>query len=221
MPLPKDPKRHKEWIENQREKHKGQHSSLATEFKKGKPSAFKGKHHTRVAKEKLSKNHKGMHNSIETEFKKGLTPWNKDKKGLFKCSEKTKEKMSQAKKGKMPKNMELLRSPESIKKALRRRTPSSLEKKFQEIVKQHKLPYEFVGDGSFTLERYNPDFVNTNGKKIAIEVYARYYKKRDNRDIEKWKEKRNRVFGKFGWKIIYFNEVEVNEKHVLKVLGGD
>jgi len=218
MPLPKDPKRHKEWIENQREKHKGRHTSPATEFKKGEPSIFKGKHHTGTAKEKLSKNHKGMRNSIGTEFKKGMIPWNKDKK-LPSFTKEWRENISRAKKGKTPKNIELLYSPRSIKKALRRRIPTSLEEKFQEIVDKYNLPYKFVGDGSFTIERYNPDFVNTDGKKIAIEVYARYYKKRDNRDIEQWKQKRNRVFGKYGWEIIYFNEIEVNEESVLQALG--
>ena len=218
MPLPKDPKRHKEWIENQREKHKGQHSSPQTEFKRGESSIFKGKYHTKTAKEKLSKNHKGMHNSIETEFKKGMTPWNKDKK-LPSFTKEWRENMSRAKKGKMPKNIELLHSPENIKKALRRRIPTSLEEKFQEIIAKHNLPYKYVGDGSFMIGKKNPDFININSEKIAIEVYARYFKKRDNRDIEQWKQKRNRVFRKFGWKIIYFNEVEVNEENVLRVLG--
>ena len=38
--------------------------------------------------------------------------------------------------------------------------------------------------------------------------------------IEEWKEKRSKVFRKYGWKIIYFNETEVKEDKVLTILGG-
>jgi len=56
------------------------------------------------------------------------------------------------------------------------------------------------------------------GKEIAIEVYARYFKERNNMSIEEWKKKREKVFNDFGWKLIFFNEIEVNEQKVLKVL---
>lgn len=36
--------------------------------------------------------------------------------------------------------------------------------------------------------------------------------------FEKWKEKRSTKFGEYGWTIIYFDEVEVNEKYVLSKL---
>lgn len=71
-------------------------------------------------------------------------------------------------------------SKEHIRKSLRRRIPSSLEEKFQKIINKYNLPYKYVGDGSFIIGHYNPDFINVNGEKIAVEVYARYYKKRHN-----------------------------------------
>ena len=43
---------------------------------------------------KDTSNMKGTH--PKSEFKKGRTPWNKDKKGLRKCSEATRKKMSQS-----------------------------------------------------------------------------------------------------------------------------
>jgi len=107
-----------------------------------------------------------------------------------------------------------------IKSILCRQTPSLLERKFLNIVDKYKLPYKYVGDGSFFIEKKNPDFININGKKIAVEVYARYYKTRDNRDIEKWKEHRSSLFRKYGWSVIYFDETEVNEKNVIFLLGG-
>jgi len=109
---------------------------------------------------------------------------------------------------------------EHVRKALRKRIPSMLEKKFEKIIDGHNLPYVYVGDGSFKVGTYNPDFININGKKIAIEVYTRFYKQIDDRNIEDWKEERTEVFRSYGWEIIYFDETEVNEKKVLEVLGG-
>ena len=112
-----------------------------------------------------------------------------------------------------------IRSGEELVKAcLTRRTPSSLEVKFQNIIDKHDLPYKYVGDGSFILGSYNPDFINTNKEKVAVEVYARYYKRRNKIGIEEWKKKRSEVFASYGWKLLFFNEIQVNEKNVLKVL---
>ena len=145
-------------------------------------------------RQKISKANKGKHNSKDTEFKKDSTPWNK---GLRNCY-----------------------SKETLKKILTRRIPTSLEEKFQTIASKNSLPYNYVGDGSFFIEKYNPDFINTNSKKIAIEVYARCFKLRHNKTIEEWKKGRSKIFVKYGWQIIYFDETEVTEKNVLNILGG-
>jgi len=183
-------------------------NSPATEFKKGDIPWNKGKSnsYSKLTLIAMSKIHKGMHHSIKTEFKKDFTPWNKDKK-TDALSEDHKKKISDTMK---------LRSPEIIKKSLSKRTPSSLEEKFQDIIDKYNLPYKYVGDGKIFIERYNPDFINTNNEKIAVEVYARYYKLRNNKSIEQWKDERQKVFNKYGWKIIFFNEIEVNEEYVLE-----
>lgn len=109
-------------------------------------------------------------------------------------------------------------SEELLKRILKRRIPSSLEVQFQNIIDRYKLPYKYVGNGSFILGSYNPDFINTNSEKIAVEVYARYYKRRNKISIEEWKEKRLEVFESYGWKLLFFDETEVTEKNVLKLL---
>ena len=192
-------------------------NSPATEFKKGDIPWNKGgsnpySESTLIA---MSEAKKGLHISRDTEFTKGFNPWNKDKK-TGALSEEHKDNISNALKGKMPKNIKLLHSPESVKKALRRRIPTSLEDKFQGIINKHNLPYKYVGDGKFFIEKKNPDFINVNGEKIAIEVYARYYKLRNNKSIDEWKKDRQEIFNKYGWKIIFFNEIEVNEEYVLE-----
>lgn len=127
-------------------------------------------------------------------------------------TEATKEKMRKAKEGKYP-------TKEQIRKCLCRRTPSSLEDRFQTIIDKHNLPYKYTGNGSFIIGHYNPDFININGEKIAIEVYADYYKLKKYKDINKWKEERAKVFGEFGWEVVYFNEAQVNEDYVLNYLA--
>jgi len=109
---------------------------------------------------------------------------------------------------------------ETIRKMLTRRTPTSLEKKFLGIVEKNGLPYKFVGDGSFMIGRKNPDFININGLKIAVEVYARYYKLRHAETVKEWQEDRERVFKEYGWTAIFFDETQVNERNILQQLGG-
>lgn len=158
----------------------------------GKDNPNYGKKCSEETKKKMSRTHKKLSHTLSSYFQKGNIPWNKDKKSCF--------------------------TKEVIKKILRRRAPSSLEEKFQSIVDKHNLPYKYVGDGSFIIGRYNPDFINTNCKKIAIEVYARYYKRRNHISIEDWKIQRAKVFRQYGWQVIYFDEIEVNEENILNKL---
>jgi len=107
---------------------------------------------------------------------------------------------------------------EMIRQTLKRRIPTTLENRFLSIIRKYNLPYKYVGDGSFIIENCNPDFININGEKIAIEVYARYFKKRNYQDITKWKIRRQKTFAQFGWKVLFFDETEVREDFVLEVL---
>lgn len=108
---------------------------------------------------------------------------------------------------------------EHIKNAMKRRIPTSLEDKFMGIIDKYNLPYVYTGDGSFILDNCNPDFINVDGKKIAVEVYCRFYKQLGDRSIEDWKKKRINVFKKYGWELFFFDEIALNkEENVLKVL---
>jgi very-short-patch-repair endonuclease len=175
------------------------------------------------AKNNMSKARLGKHYSPATEVKKGSIGLHTghrhsletiDKMSIVhqNISEETRIKMSTAKKGKH-------HSAEIIKKMLSRRTPTSLEKKFQDIINKYKLPYKFTGDGSFMIGRKNPDFININGEKIAIEVYAKYYKLLHAETIKEWQDDRKKVFAEYGWSVIFFDETEVKEKNVLSVLS--
>lgn len=119
---------------------------------------------------------------------------------------------------------------EHIKKILHKRKMSSLEIKFNNIVIELNLPYKFVGNGKFFIERKNPDFINTNGEKIAIEVFYRkhkciFYDRKINKKIdysmlEKWKKSRTEIFERNGWKIIFLDETQVNKEYIRGISGG-
>lgn len=217
MPAFKDLKKRAVWIERISKSKKGKRCSPETEFKKGHKTWNIGKRPTEEAINKQREKTLGRHLSPMTEFKKGCVPWNVGTKGKGIM----KPNKTSFKKGDVSYWKGKKLTKEHVKKILTRRIPSSLEEKFQGIIDKYNLPYEFVGDGSFFVEQYNPDFINIDGQKIAIEVYANFYKLRNHQNIDKWKEERAKIFKKYGWTIIYFNEIQVNENYVLPTLGGN
>jgi hypothetical protein len=108
-----------------------------------------------------------------------------------------------------------------IRKSLRRRPMSSLEIKFNDIIVKHALPYKFVGNGDFFIERKNPDFVNCNGEKIAVEVYYRKHKEQFSGGLKHWRRNRHYLFAKYGWRLWFFDETQVKERYVVQRLGGN
>ena len=208
-------------------------------FKKGHIGYWSGKKFSIEHRKKLSDVHKGQiawnkGTKFSEEVRQKMSFAKKGKK----LSEEHKRKISEANKGKRPYIMTdtirnkmsvnsakfflgKKRDKETIRKMLRRRLMSSLEIKFQKIVDEHNLPYKFVGNGKFFIERINPDFVNTNGEKIAIEVYYRKHKEQfRDKTIEEWKQERLEVCKKYGWEMLFFDEKEVYKIQILNLLGG-
>jgi hypothetical protein len=109
---------------------------------------------------------------------------------------------------------------EQIAKCLRRRPMSGLEIKIQKVIDKYKLPYKFVGNGEFFIERKNPDFINVNDEKKAIEVYYERQKNEfRNGGALGWMQERKNIFGKYGWKIIFIEGTGLNEEKILNLLG--
>ncbi|MEK6880749.1 MAG: hypothetical protein AABY22_14115, partial [Nanoarchaeota archaeon] len=163
---------------------KGKHISKATEFVKGRKPWNQGQSIPKNKLKEMKKNgfglRKGHNIGIETRFKKGSVPYNKG----MKKPEEEKQKIV-------------------LKLKLK---PSSFEKKLQEIINKNSLPYKYTGDGSFLIGYKNPDFINVNGKKIAIEVYSTHFKIRSFGSEENYQKQRTKIFAKYGWKCIFINE---------------
>lgn len=204
----------------------GRHLSESTKQKIREANL--GKKLSEETKQKMSFSRKGKRLSEGSKKQLSLS-----KRGI-RPSEATKQKLREANLGPRnpnygkPKSLEtkmkmresaLKRSPESFRKGLIRRTPSSLESKFQDIIAKLNLPYLFVGDGGFIIERKCPDFINTNHLKIAIEVYNRSHKNKFRRGgLEGWKSERSEIFSRYGWRIEFFDETQVNEAEVARRL---
>lgn len=111
-------------------------------------------------------------------------------------------------------------SVEHIRNSLRRRSMSSLEVSFIKIVADAGLPFRFVGNGDVFVGRKNPDFVATNGEKLAVEVFYRRHKEQFRGGVELWKSEREAEFNKHGWRVMFFDETEVKHERVKTALGG-
>ena len=120
---------------------------------------------------------------------------------------------------------ELNKNPEFREKILKAqlkglfKRPTSLENQFIRVIETHKLPFNYVGDGSFLIGWKNPDFINTNGQKICIEVANHFH------HPDPWTEKRIEHFAKWGWKCLVFfgndkNKLEIPEEEIIKNING-
>jgi len=88
------------------------------------------------------------------------------------------------------------------------------ERILEKLIIKHNLPYRYTGDGKFWIHNINPDFVDINGAKRAIEVDGCYwhncpvcypaqggYKPNIKRDVRK-----NKLYETYGWDVIHIWE---------------
>jgi len=150
------------------------------------PRGMKGKHHSEKTKRKLRKANKG-NPKISRAFKgKKLTEEHKKK-----------IKKSHKKLWKDP-DYRSKQSKAMLKGLLKR--PTSFEQQIIDLIQKHNLPFKYVGDGEVWIARKNPDFIETNGKKLLIEVYFSLWHSDD------YEIKRAEHFLKYGFKTIFLNE---------------
>jgi len=124
-----------------------------------------------------------------------------------------KAKMSNARRG-------VKLSQEHIRKSLMRRPMSSLEVRMAGLIAEQMLPYRFVGNGEFFVGRKNPDFIHSEGRQIAVEVFYRRHKEKFAGGLDRWRRDREDVFTSHGWKIIFLDESQVTSEKVRIALGG-
>lgn len=167
----------------------------------------KGKRHTEETKRKISEASKGRQFSEET--RKKLSEANKNP------SEETRRKMSEAR-------MRRKGFPQHHTKP---------ELIFEEICKKYNLPYRYTGDGAFWIGKnpsVNPDFVECNGKKIAVEIFSYWHdplRRHCKVRYSQTYEGRKKILKKYGWALIVFWEDDLKregvEQFVLSTLNRE
>lgn len=100
------------------------------------------------------------------------------------------------------------------------RRPTNLEKKFTTFFQTHNLPLTYCGNGTLIIGGKNPDYVESNGKKVCLEVGNKYEKsiKRKGRNYSNWQEyeqQRINHFNAFNWKCLVVWEDELNDNVVV------
>jgi len=78
--------------------------------------------------------------------------------------------------------------------------PTSFEQRIIDLISEYNLPYKYVGDGQIWIVGRNPDFIETNGKKVLIEVYNKFHHPIN------YEELRTKHFTKYGFKTIFLSE---------------
>uniref|UniRef100_A0A6M3IFE0 Nuclease associated modular domain-containing protein n=1 Tax=viral metagenome TaxID=1070528 RepID=A0A6M3IFE0_9ZZZZ len=91
--------------------------------------------------------------------------------------------------------------------------PTSLEKQMILIIEKYNLPYRYVGNGKIWIGNKNPDFINTAGKKILIEVGNVFHHQGN------WAKERRVHFKKYGWKSYIFIGEPLIEEEVISALA--
>lgn len=180
---------------------------------KGKPIPMR----TRI---KISRGMKGKKKNLSgetrrrlSEIRRGKIPWNKGKPFLRgplhplygkRPSEETRRKIKDKRK--------LQQIPTSKTKP---------ELRFMEICEKYNLPFKYTGDSSFWIGCINPDFIGTNGKKIAVDVFGDYWHDPSSRDVPWYGQEANRIAiaKREGWNLVVIWESELeNEELVLEKL---
>jgi len=98
-----------------------------------------------------------------------------------------------------------------------KKNKTGLEKYAEEILlKMYPGEWSYVGDGIFWIGFKNPDFISTNGKKVCIEVYNTWHKKKFFGSVNNYKEKRREHFENYGWKTIFLDHKEIRDREIIK-----
>ena len=82
--------------------------------------------------------------------------------------------------------------------------PTEPEEYLIKVIERYNLPYRYTGNGSFFIGNINPDFVNVNGAKIALEVFGSYWHSPEmvaTRPL-RGEEERRKILRGYGWELL-------------------
>lgn len=101
--------------------------------------------------------------------------------------------------------------------------PNGLESKFIAICRKLSLPLKYTGDGSFWIGRINPDFIDSSGKRIAVDLFGSYWHSPlFNHSMSRIRtmDARIELASDLGWRLIVIWENDVKENIIRARFGG-
>lgn len=151
-----------------------------------------------------------------SQAQKGKNTWSKGRK----ASEETRKRISEASKRHWQ-NAEY--RDKVIREMIRgnHQRPTTPERRVISIIDLYNLPFKYTGDGSFIIHGVNPDFVNCNGAKVVLEIFGDHWHNPEGRDIEWRRTELGRImlFNSFGFKCIVFWESELKSLSDNMIVG--
>lgn len=78
---------------------------------------------------------------------------------------------------------------------------------FEGICKKNNLPFKYTGDDAFWIYNINQDFVECNGKKIAVEIFSYWHDPLRRLGKVRYSatyEGRKKTLKRYGWKLVVF-----------------
>lgn len=168
-----------------------------SEARRGKKNPNYGKHRTEETRRKISdanrgENHPLYGKHITDEHRRIISEANKGKHLTYE----TRRKISEA-------------HIRALEEGCYNMKPTTPEAKFTKICEKYNLSFNYTGDGKFWIENVNPDFVESNGRKIAVEIYGDYWHNRP--EIKLRDKRREETLRKYGWRLIVIWEHELKE----------
>jgi len=127
------------------------------------------------------------------------------------------KKMADSKRGKPnPKHKEYwrLHHDEQLRKMMvgEHKRPNKLEKRLIELIERNGLPFKYVGNWEFIVGGKCPDFLNTTGKKLLIELFGNYWHTVKARETV---EERVALFRKYGYETLILWEKEMDDEQLI------
>jgi len=88
--------------------------------------------------------------------------------------------------------------------------PTQPEQRLIDLIAKYNLPYRYTGDGSFIVAGLNPDFVEVNGRKLAVDVFGDYWHNIKQDEPARTEQGRKAIFADYGWELVVLWEHEIN-----------
>lgn len=175
-------------------------SAARAEVLRRMSEANKGRSRSEATRRKISQSHTGMINSEETRRKLSLNHSGGIAKGTFQpighglhvAQARRGKSLSQwDKDSKSISHKRLWQDPEYAQKTIKRLMQSTNTRPTRPELIVYKLieyvcpgEYEYSGDGTYIIDRMNPDFFNINGQKKVIEMFGDYWHRGEDPQVK-------------------------------------